>query len=266
MRSRASIHKRTGRIQAAMNRLRSLPARVAALLFASLLMIAGSPVLAQSADDPTMQPAVALLEQGRTARSAQTLTEARNGFSKLIEQHPDNARYFYERALTGSYLADAYAGQGDKKNAGKALDDAINDAQESLKLNEPSADTHSLLADLYGHKIGLGTTMFAGPRFGPKVQSENKRALEIDANNPRVYASLGRQYLEAPKQFGGDLDKAIANFRKSTELDPKSDETWVWLSIALRRKNQQKDADYALNQALQLNPQSAFAKQTAQGK
>jgi Flp pilus assembly protein TadD len=40
----------------------------------------------------------------------------------------------------------------------------------------------------------------------------------------------------------------------------------VWLSIALRRKNQQKDADFALNQALQLNPQSAFAKQTAQGK
>jgi hypothetical protein len=46
--------------------------------------------------------------------------------------------------------------------------------------------------------------------------------------------ALGRQYLNAP--FGGDVDKAIENFRKSTELDPNSDETFVWLAMALRKK------------------------------
>lgn len=156
--------------------------------------------------------------------------------------------------------------QGDKKNAEHALDEAIRNVQEALAVNDNSADAHRLLADLYGEKIGFGMAMFAGPRYGPKVQQENQRAFALDANNPHVYASLGRQYLEAPKMFGGDLDKAIESFRKATQLDPKSDESFVWLAIALRKKGDSAGAQQALQEALTLNPQSAFAKQTAAKK
>jgi tetratricopeptide (TPR) repeat protein len=108
--------------------------------------------------------------------------------------------------------------------------------------------------------------MFAGPKYGPKAQAENKRALELDANNPRAFASWGREYMNAPKMFGGDLDKAIESFRKSTQLDPNFDETYVWLAIALRKKGDWAGADQALQQALKLNPQSVFAQQTAAKK
>jgi len=66
--------------------------------------------------------------------------------------------------------------------------------------------------------------------------------------------------------FGGDNDKAIENFRKSTELDSKSDETYVWLAMALRKKGDATDADRALQTALKLNPQSVFAQNTAAKK
>jgi tetratricopeptide (TPR) repeat protein len=136
--------------------------------------------------------------------------------------------------------------------------------QQSLKLNDKSADAHSLLADLYGRKIGFGVAMFAGPKYGPKVKSENQRAQELDANDPRVFASLGRQYLMAPHMFGGDLDKAIESFRKSTQLAPDFDETYVWLAIALRKKGDTRGAEQALGQALKLNPRSVFAKSIAE--
>jgi Flp pilus assembly protein TadD len=64
--------------------------------------------------------------------------------------------------------------------------------------------------------------------------------------------------------FGGDVDKAIASFRQATQLDPKSDEAYVWLAIALRKKGDAAGAEQALQQALQLNPRSAFAKATAE--
>jgi tetratricopeptide (TPR) repeat protein len=221
--------------------------------------------LAQSAD-PAREQGLQLLEQGRTTLEDNALANARDHFTKLTEQHPDNVVYFYDLARVNAYRCEAYAAHGDKKKAEGALDEAIANVQQSLKLNEKSADAHSLLADLYGRKISFGVGMFAGPKFGPKIKVENNRAQELDANNARVFASLGRQYLNAPKMFGGDVDKAIENFRKSIQLDPKYDETFVWLGIALREKGDAAGAEQAFKDALVLNPRSVFAKQTAEKK
>jgi len=221
-------------------------------------------VLAQpQSSDSALDEALHLLEEGRTTLADQPLSSAHDALLQLCQQHPDNAGYFYELGRVNRYRVEGYVARNDKKNAERALDEAIGNLQQSLKLNEKSADAHSLLADLYGRKIGLGMAMFAGPRYGPKVEAENRRAFELDSNNAHAFASRGRQYLEAPKMFGGDLDKAIADFRKSTELDSKSDETFVWLAIALRKKGDNAGADRALQEALRLNPRGAFARHTA---
>jgi tetratricopeptide (TPR) repeat protein len=216
--------------------------------------------------DPALEQGLRLLEEGRTTLNDATLTQARDYFAKLTQVHADDAAYFYELARVDQYRYQAYLQQGDKKNAERGLDSAIAEVQQSIKLNDNSADAHSLLADLYGQKIGMGVGMFAGPKFGPKVKAENERAMALDAKSPRVYASLGRQYYMAPKMFGGDNDKAIESFRKSTELDPQSDETYVWLAMALRKKGDAAGADQALRTALKLNPESVFAQKTAARK
>jgi tetratricopeptide (TPR) repeat protein len=249
-----------------LNHVRRLAA--SSLFVCSFLILPsfGVSVAAQQAADPEMEQGLHLLEEGRTTLDDSVLTQARDFFTKLTQQHPDNAVYFYELARVNFYHCESYVTHGDKKKGEKALDTAIENAQQSLKLNEKSADTHSLLGDLYGRKISFGMGMIAGPKYGPKAQAENKRALELDANNPRVFASWGREYLNAPKMFGGDLDKAIESFRKSTQLDPNFDETFVWLGIALRKKGDAAGADQALQQALKLNPRSVFAQQTAAKK
>lgn len=245
--------------------------RFSALLVLIPLSFCASCLAAQAADpakaaDPEMEQGLHLLDEGRTTLSDSALTQARDFFTHLTQQHPDNAVSFYELARVNFYRCEAYVSHGDKKNGERALDTAIENALQSIKLNDKSADAHSLLGDLYGRKIAFGMPMFSGPKFGPKSQAENKRALELDANNPRVFASWGREYLNAPKMFGGDLDKAIESFRKSTQLDPNFDETYVWLAIALRKKGDAAGADQALQQALKLNPRSAFAQQIAAKK
>ena len=246
-----------------MRRFGFLPRSSALLRGCFLFLAIGVPSCLAQVADPALEPGIHLLEEGRTTLNDAALTQARDYFAKLTEQHPDNAAYFYQLARVDEYRSEAYSAHGDKKNAERALDNALATVQQSIKLNDNSADAHSLLADLYGRKIGMGVGMFAGPKFGPKVKAENERALALDANDPRVYASLGRQYFMAPRMFGGDNDKAIESFRKSIQLDPQFDETYVWLAMALRKKGDSAGADQALQTALKLNPSSAFAQKIA---
>jgi tetratricopeptide (TPR) repeat protein len=203
------------------------------------------------------------LEAARRTRNESQLQSLKTQLEQRVNQNQDDAQTPYQLALVQVYLVDVYEARKDKKSAGTAVDKAIEAAQRSLQLNEKSADTHSLLADLYGRKISLGNGMFAGPKYGPKVDEENQRAMALDDKNPRVWASSGRKSLMAPKMFGGDVPKAIESFQKSLALDPSQDETWVWLAKAYQKQGDKTKARDAIQHALQLNPDNQFAKSTS---
>jgi len=220
--------------------------------------------LAQSSD-PVIEKGLDLLQEARTTLDEKALTEASNYFTQLTQKYNNNAAYFYYLARVNAYRTDFYDNHHDKKNAERVLEEAIVAVQHAIALNDNSAEFHSLLSDLYGRKIGFGN-MFTGMRYGPKVDTESKRALALDPTNPRAYACLGRKYLFAPKMFGGDVNKSVESFLKATQLDPRFDENFVWLALAYRKKGDREDADKALQEALRLNPQSEFAKHTAAEK
>jgi tetratricopeptide (TPR) repeat protein len=178
-----------------------------------------------------------------------------------IAQNPNDFQAQYDLALVLSYLVDVYESKKDKKGASASVDKAIEAAQRAIQLNDMSADAHSLLGDLYGRKISLSNPMFAGPKYGPKADEEDKRALALADKNAHVWAVLGRKYLMTPKMFGGDVAKAIDSFQKSLALDNSQDETWVWLAKAYQKEGDKAQARDAVQHALQLNPASAFAKQ-----
>jgi tetratricopeptide (TPR) repeat protein len=203
------------------------------------------------------------LEAARRTRDESQLQSLRTQLEQRLSRDANDAQTPYQLAQVQAYLADVYEARKDKKSAGTAVDQAIEAAQRSLQLNEKSADAHSLLADLYGRKISLGSAMFAGPKYGPKIDQENQRAMAIDDKNPRVWASSGRKYLMAPKMFGGDVPKAIDSFQKSLSLDPSQDETWVWLAKAYQKQGDEPKARDAVQHALQLNPDNPFAKNTS---
>lgn len=203
------------------------------------------------------------LEEGRSTLEERALNSARQTFKECIHLDDKNAGCFYDLARTDSYLVKVADARHDKQ-AARWLDSAIEHAQRSIDLNDQSSDAHALLADLYGSKISYGGA-FAGMKYGPKANAENHRALQLDANNPRAYAVIGRKYLYAPKIFGGDLDKAVESFRKATELEPHGDEAFVWLAIAYRKKGDTARAQVAIKEAVQLNERSVFAKRIESG-
>jgi len=231
---------------------------VLTLFTLTLLTIAQDP-------DPALEQGIALLQEARTTLDEKSLSAAAAYFTQLTQKDGNNATYFYYVARVDAYRTDFYDNHKDKKKVELVLDDGISAVQHAISLNDKSAEFHSLLADLYGRKIGFGG-MFAGMRYGPKVDAESKRALALDPANPRVYACLGRRYLFAPKMFGGDVNKSVEIFLKATQLDPKFDENFVWLAVAYRKKGDKENADKAFQEALRLNPRSEFAKHTLEQK
>ena len=227
---------------------------VAGFALLSTSCIAANPLRASDA------PLHAGVETARKTRDEAQLQSLRTQLEQEVAHTPKDAANYLDLARINSYLLDVYEMKKDKKSAVAAVDKAIDSAQRSIQLDDKSADAHSLLADLYGRKIGLGTAMFAGPKFGPKVKEENARAMALDDKNPVVWASLGRQYLMAPKMFGGDTAKAMESFEKSLELDASQDETWVWLAKALAKHGDKAKAHDAIQHALSLNPDSAWIK------
>ena len=169
-----------------------------------------------------------------------------------------------EIAAQESFL-NVYRMYKNEEAAGDAVDKPIDAARRSIQLNDKSANAHSLLTDLYGRKISLGDAMFAGPKFGPKVQAENTKAMASDDKNPHVWASLGREYLMTPKTFGGDIAKAKESFQKSLAVDLSQDGTWVWLSKSFQKQRDKTKARDASLHFLKLNPASQFALATATG-
>src|SRR5580693_2838400 len=212
------------------------------------------------ATDDSFAPAIEAARKTRDEPQLQSLTTR---LEESITRNAADAVTYFGLALVRSYLMDVYEMRKDKKAAAVAVDKAIEAVQHSIQLNDKSAGAHSLLADLYGRKIPLGNAMLAGPKFGPKVKEENTKAMALDDKSPHVWASLGRQYLLAPKMFGGDATKAIESFQKSLAIDPSQDETWVWLARAYEKQGDKTKSQGAIQHALALNPDSPWVKDAA---
>jgi len=58
----------------------------------------------------------------------------------------------------------------------------------------------------------------------------------------------------------GELDQAVAHFKKATELDPKHFEAWHSLGMALMKSQKYSEAVEAGKRAVELDPNDQFAR------
>jgi arylsulfatase A-like enzyme/Flp pilus assembly protein TadD len=88
------------------------------------------------------------------------------------------------------------------------------------------------------------------------------RALGLDANYPIVFNNRGSLYLARflKAQQPADLTLAVADFRKSVELDPKYASAWNGLGVASSQTGDMDGAIAAWTKAVELKPDFGFAQ------
>jgi len=144
------------------------------------------------------------------------------------------------------------------------LDRAIEHLRISINQNEKWAESHALLSNVYGQKIGLKP--IAGMLLGPKSSRALKKAKKLDPDNPRVILTEAINTFNTPKMWGGSKEKGMEGFKHAATLFQQeviSDllqpswghtETYTWMGIAYMQQDQYVQAREAFEKALEITP------------
>lgn len=192
------------------------------------------------------------LDKARDAQDRATLDRLASRYGAAAAQLSGDASAQYRAALAESYRAEVAIETGDKNLARSAAESGIKAAERAVALKSDSAEYHRILGTLCGQAIPAN--VLAGLKYGRCAQDEVNKAVQLDPRSALNYLSRGIGNYYLPPAFGGGIEKAIADFQKAAELDPKSSDAQLWLGIALRKANKNGDARKALEKAAELNP------------
>jgi hypothetical protein len=100
-----------------------------------------------------------------------------------------------------------------------------------------------------------GRTWLAAHWAGTKNPADWARAARLEPGNARYWSQIG--LYEQWDFSNGNLDQAIADFRRAVRLDPRSDGLWMALASAYEEAGRGSDARQAYARALAAHPVSA---------
>jgi tetratricopeptide (TPR) repeat protein len=130
------------------------------------------------------------------------------------------------------------------------FDKAIEFYSKGVGLNPQNAAANIVLANAY----------FDSQKF-EDAEKYYSKALEIEPNNVNARTDLGATLVERqPPDYG----RAIEEFRKALEQDPKSAPTLYYLGIAQQRKGDRAEAEKTLAELEKNHPQSELVSRLRQ--
>ena len=130
------------------------------------------------------------------------------------------------------------------------FDKAIEFYSKGVNLNPQNAPAHIVLANAY----------FDSSKF-EEAEKYYAKALELDPKNVNARTDLGATFVE---RASPDYERAIAEFRRALEVDPKSGPALYYLAIAQLRNGNRPEAEKALVELEKNDPQSELVSRLRQ--
>ena len=148
------------------------------------------------------------------------------------------------------------------------LDDAVDLLTRDLDADDGNAESHALLASVYGMQID---SAWKGMTLGRRASRASARALELAPANPRVLLQDGVGKLHTPGMFGGGADRAeamllraLAAFRTEPPDRPWPRwgriDTYAWLGQISAERGDLAAARRYYQQALEVEPGFAWVR------
>ena len=149
------------------------------------------------------------------------------------------------------------------------LEEAVELLTEDIADNEENAESHALLASVYGMQIG--SSAWRGMILGMRASRSSARALDLEPANPRILLLDGVGKLHTPAMFGGGEEKAEALLQRAVaafQTEP-ADRPWprwglidayAWLGQIMVRRADHRAARRYYMDALDIEPEFRWVR------
>lgn len=187
---------------------------------------------------------------------------------------PTNATSFYWLGVSEFHrllwLKNSAGSAVKKADSDAALESSVAALLTVVKLDAHHAESHALLATLYGMKIS--GSLFQGMKYGPRITRHQEFSLKYGPANPRVYYLLGmcqfhtaqepdewqlasQTLLKAQKLFEAEAKVPAA------PLDPRwgYDSCLTFLGLACEQLGQMEKSAEFFRSALRVRPEDRLA-------
>ena len=159
--------------------------------------------------------AVAQLNNGNVGRAIE-------GFSKLIEAHPNNPLGYFGRG-------NAYLSKGE-------YDTAIADYTRAIEIDPKVSNTHSNRGNAYLSKGEYDSAI-----------ADYTRAIEINPEFSEAHSNRGHAY-----QSKGEYDSAIADYNKAIEISPRNSMAYSGRGLLYDQRGDHERAIKEFSEAVRL--------------
>lgn len=171
----------------------------------------------------------------------------------------ESAEAQYRVAQAYSYAAEVAQELRDRAGVERAARAGIQAAERAAALKPGVAEHHRILGTLCGQIVPVN--VLAGISYARRAQDALAKALERDPKLAAAYLGRGVGSYYVPPALGGGPERAIADFEKAIQLNPKYADAWMWMGLAHRKQNRNAEARKDFQRSLDLNPRRVWARQ-----
>ncbi len=159
--------------------------------FAIGILVSAMNVRADDDADRLAHAGVATFDAAYRGWNSDQFAKAAHQFKQATQKNPHSATFHYWLGAASFHrmLKIQNGPNPDMKAADAAMADAIQAFEKAVELDPKHGESHALLGTLYGMKIQGG--FVNAMRYGPRVQSHQKHALNSNGLNPRIRYLLG---------------------------------------------------------------------------
>jgi len=239
-------------------------------LIVGMILILGPLAYAQSSVDSLIIQGKGQIQSAVDGWDLQGMQAARGFFERLANDptYPWLAHYYIR--YVDMRIVTYYFSKEEKAKALEYVNDGIKHLKRSIELKGNFAESYSLLSSLYGNKIGIKPLL--GMILGPKSGAAQKKAFELDPQNPRSHLIAGEGAYYTPKLFGGGKGKALKYLHQAAEYfatyQPEGkiypswgyEEAYAYLGLIQMDKGNFEQARENFQKALEINPNYGWVK------
>lgn len=164
----------------------------------------------------------------------------------------ESRRYEYEKA-------EGVMDPRDRRLLGRTIDDVATIGLGALaNVPDSLSEKWRMSADFYGTMI---RSNYKGSKFVTELETATDRAVELDPSNPFALITASKRPLFAEDNRGGDVPVAMEFLNKAIEIDPKLDRAYAFRGAGYEKLGEMDKAVADWKKALELAPNSRLARE-----